>query len=285
MSPRRPSSKTKYLVSARRISSSLGILVFLFHDSAKRAQMAEALGRADWRWLLAGVLAYGAVEILGAIQWQLLLRIQGFRLPWLQATSIFFIGVFFTLFTPGLIAGDAVQILYLVKAKPERKAGAVLVVVMDRILGLLALVALAIVVAAARFHWLRRTPVAAKLFDLTIILLAVGLLSLIGAVPAAKSRWLQKLFSALHLADKIVEIRDALRCYLVSRRRMAIAFSLTVTAHLFYFGTFYCTGRALEGNVMSRAPSLGEMFSIMPIVNTLTALPISFAGIGVRESL
>ena len=191
----------------------------------------------------------------------------------------------FTLFTPGLIAGDAVQIFYLVKTMPERKAGAVLVVVMDRILGLLALVALAAVVAAARFHWLRRTLVAARLFDLTIILLAVGLVSLIAAVPAAKSRRLQKLFSALHLADKIAEIRDALRCYLVSRRRTALAFSLTVTAHLFYFGTFYCTGRALEGNVMARAPSLGEMFSIMPIVNTLTALPISFAGIGVRESL
>jgi len=81
------------------------------------------LRRADWRWLLAGVFAYGVVEILGAIQWQLLLRIQGFRLPWLQATSIFFIGFFFTLFTPSLIAGDAVQIFYLVKAKPERKAG------------------------------------------------------------------------------------------------------------------------------------------------------------------
>jgi uncharacterized membrane protein YbhN (UPF0104 family) len=79
--------------------------------------------------------------------------------------------------------------------------------------------------------------------------------------------------------------RDALRCYLVSRRRTALAFSLTVTAHLFYFGTFYCTGRALEGKVMARSPSLGESFSIMPIVNTLTALPISFAGIGVRESL
>jgi len=273
------------VVSALQIAITLGILIFLFHDSAKRAQMGEALRRADWRWLLAGVFAYGAVEILGAIQWQLLLRIQGLRLPWLQATSIFFIGVFFTLFTPGLIAGDAVQIFYLVKAKPERRAGAVLVVVMDRVLGLLALVTLAAVVAAARFHWLRRTAVTARLFDLTIILLAVGLLSLIAAVPAAKSRRFQKLFSALHLAEKIAELRDALRRYFVSRRRTAIALSLTVTAHLFYFGTFYCTGRALEGNVMARAPSLGEMFSIMPIVNTLTALPISFAGIGVRESL
>src|SRR5947208_8998112 len=261
----------RLVVSVLQIAITLGILVFLFHDSAKRAQMAEALGRADWRWLLAGVFAYGAVEILGAIQWQLLLRIQDFRLPWLHATSIFFIGIFFTLFTPGLIAGDAAQIFYLVKAKPERKTGAVLVVVMDRILGLLALVTLAAVVAAARLHWLRRTAVTARLFDLTIILLAVGLLSLIAALPAARSRRLEKLFSALHLADKIAELRDALRRYFVSRRRTAIALSLTVTPHLFYFGTFYCTGRALEGNVMARPPSLGEMLSIMPIVYRLNA--------------
>src|SRR5437588_5032318 len=76
MSPRRPSRKTKYLVSALQIAITLGILIFLFHDSAKRAQMAEALRRADWWWLLAGVFAYGATETLGAIQWQFLLRIQ-----------------------------------------------------------------------------------------------------------------------------------------------------------------------------------------------------------------
>src|SRR5438477_9787766 len=55
------------VVSALQIAITLGILIFLFHDSAKRAQMGEALRRADWRWLLAGVFAYGAVEILGAI--------------------------------------------------------------------------------------------------------------------------------------------------------------------------------------------------------------------------
>src|SRR5438477_11224487 len=91
------------VVSALQIAITLGILIFLFHGSAKRAQMGEALRRADCRWLLAGVFSYGAVVILVAIQWHLF-RIQGLRLPWLQVTSIFFIGVFFTLFTPGLIA-------------------------------------------------------------------------------------------------------------------------------------------------------------------------------------
>ena len=30
---------------------------------------------------------------------------------------------------------------------------------------------------------------------------------------------------------------------------------------------------------------MGDVFSIMPIENTLTALPVSFAGVGLRESL
>ena len=285
MSARKRSRTERYLLLAFQIAIALGILTFLFHDSAKRAQMAEALRRADWRWLLAGVFAYGATETLGAIQWQFLLRIQGIRLPWLKATSIFFIGVFFTLFTPGLIAGDAAQIFYLVMAKPGRKADAMFVVAMDRLLGLLALAVLTAVIAALRFSWLRQTPMTAKLFALTLSLVALGLLGLIAAVAAAKSRILHRLFVALHLADIFGEIRDVLRCYLIKWKRTAMVFSLTVMAHLFYFGTFYCTGRALQGSAMAHAPSLGEMFSVMPIVNTLTALPISFAGIGVRESL
>src|SRR2546421_7262241 len=58
MSPRKRIRNGKYLVSALQIAITLGILAFLFHDSAKRAQMAEALRRADWRWLLAGVFAW-----------------------------------------------------------------------------------------------------------------------------------------------------------------------------------------------------------------------------------
>ena len=76
MSARKRSRTERHLVLAFQIAVALGILTFLFHDSAKRAQMAEALRRADWWWLLAGVFAYGATETLGAIQWQFLLRIQ-----------------------------------------------------------------------------------------------------------------------------------------------------------------------------------------------------------------
>src|SRR5204862_7203440 len=102
MCPPRRSRNTKHLLSALQIAITLGILVFLFYDSAKRAQMAEALRRADWRWLLAGIFAYGAVEMLGASERQLILRIQGFRLPWLQRTRVFLFRVLFALLSPRL---------------------------------------------------------------------------------------------------------------------------------------------------------------------------------------
>ena len=274
-----------YLVLALQVAVTVAILAVLFREPARRAQMAEALRRADWRWLVAGLLAYGAVEILGALQWQLLLRIQGLRLGWLKAAAIFFIGVFFTTWTPGLIAGDAAQVFYVIKEAPQRKADAVLVVVMDRILGMFALVVLAAAVAVVRFHWLRQTALTARLVDITAALLVAGLLGLLSAAAAAKSRALRRLAFALRLTDSLREIRDALRCYRAHWRRTVVAFALTLAAHLLYFATFYCAGRALAGGVMTRAPSLAEMFSIMPIVNTLTALPISLAGIGVRESL
>ena len=69
---------------------------------------------------------------------------------------------------------------------------------------------------------------------------------------------------------------------------MIEALANTVAAHFFYFLTFYCAARALgafSGPDGAGWKGFWDIFCIMPIVNTLTALPISLAGIGIRESL
>ena len=66
-----------------------------------RCAQARADGRgvsprglgAGWR---SGLGVYGMVETLAVVRWQLLLRIQGFRLGWKRATGILFIGEFFS---------------------------------------------------------------------------------------------------------------------------------------------------------------------------------------------
>ncbi len=266
----------------------VAMLGFIFHDHARRHEMEEAVRHASITWLVAGVLCYGVVEVLGGLRWYLLLRVQGFRLSWRRATSIFLIGLFFMTFTPGLIGGDAARILYVIQEAPERKADAVLVVAMDRLMGLISLILLAALVVLCRYQWLAMTPATSWLEYVTLLILAGSLGALILSSLAARLPWLSMLERHPRVEEKLRETAEAFRAYRRHWPKMIQALLNTVVAHFFYFLTFYCAARALGafgGPGDSTWRSLWDVFCIMPIVNTLTALPISFAGIGLRESL
>ena len=255
-------------------------LGFVFHDPHKRAQMAQACRHADWRWLAAGLGVYGGVESLAVIRWQLLLRIQGFRLGWARATGILFIGEFFLTFTPGLVGGDAMRIFYLVKDAPGKTVDAVTVVVMDRIMGMLALICLAATIAGLRHRWLSQSAASSRLLEAVMLILGCGVLmlvfSLVVELVGVPDTW--------PVPRRLREFADAFRQFGTDWRGTLGAFATTLASHLCYYTSFCCAALAL-GHLSRPAPTFGDVFAIMPIENTLTALPISFAGIGLRESL
>ena len=59
-----------------------------------------------------------------------------------------------------------------------------------------------------------------------------------------------------------------------------MAFSVSLVAHLATFTTFLCVAYAFHAGV-----NLIDFFSVLPIERTITALPISFAGVGLREQI
>jgi uncharacterized protein (TIRG00374 family) len=266
----------------------LGALAFVFHNRDQRHQVAEAVRHASVSWLLAGVLCYGVVEALGGLRWNLLLRVQGFRLSWRRATSIFLIGLFLMTFTPGLIGGDAARVLYVIQEAPERKADAVLAVAMDRLIGLISLILLAALVVLCRYHWLAMTPATSWLEYVTLVILAATVGILILSVMVARLPWFSMLEKYPAAGARLREIGQTFHAYRRHWPKMIEALLNTVVAHVFYFLTFYCAARSLgafDGPGAKPWHGFWDIFCIMPIVNTLTALPISFAGIGIRESL
>jgi len=263
-------------------------LAFVFHDRDRRREVAQAVRHASVSWLVAGVLCYGVVELLGGLRWWLLLRVQGFRFSWRRATSIFLIGLFLMTFTPGLIGGDAARVLYLIQEAPERKAAAVLAVAMDRLVGLISLILLAALVVLCRYHWLAMTPATAWLEYVTLVILAGSAGVLLLSCVAARLPWLSMLDKNPAAGAKLREIGRTFQAYRRHWPRLIEALLNTLLAHVFYFLTFYCAARALgafDGPAAKPWHGFWDVFSIMPIVNTLTALPLSFAGIGIRESL
>ena len=148
----------KILVTIFQLSVTIGVLYWVYHDPNRRAQMVEALRKAEYRWVLAGVLAYAVVEVAAAFRWHVLLKVQNIHLSVPRLTGLFFIGLFYNQFLPGGTGGDIIKSYYLLKETPDRKAGALLAVVFDRFIGLVALVAVTATLIALRYDFLSQKP-------------------------------------------------------------------------------------------------------------------------------
>src|SRR5260221_6107942 len=141
--------------------------------------MGNTLRNANATWLLLGFAMYGVVELVAGWRWQLLLRVQGIELGWFRLFSLLVIGVFFNFFIPGGTGGDVVKIFYLLKETPGKRTAALLSVLVDRLVGLIALTVFAAVLIAANWPWLMSSTHVAKYVWPALIILGgsfVGLL-------------------------------------------------------------------------------------------------------------
>ena len=257
---------------------------YVFHDPQRRAEIASALRHASFSWVLIGWLFYSAVEILATFRWQILLRIQGIRLSWLRAGAIVMIGLFFNQFLPGGVGGDAMRLYLLFKQTPHNKIGATLSIAMDRLFGLLAILFLAGISFGFRFKWLTRSGTSLHIEYIALGLLGAGVAFVGVLFWLVRSGLLRQLPKPTPFRKSIVQFGSALLRYRLYPAGMALAFVITVVAHLSYYMGFYCAGQALRG-AAGQAASLADILSIMPLVNTITSVPISIGGAGVREIL
>ncbi|MDB6151119.1 MAG: hypothetical protein JWQ44_2567 [Chthoniobacter sp.] len=274
----------KAILTALQIVITLTILFFVFRDPVKRAEMGHALGRADHTWLLLGLLVYGTIEILAGLRWQMLLRVQGIELSWTRLFALIFIGMFFNFLIPGGTGGDVVKVFYLLKETPGRRAQALLSVLVDRVIGVVSLAIVAGGIVLANWSWLTSSPDGVKYVWATLIILGSSIGGLHFSYIVTKHGWVHKLPARMPGRDKLAELALAYNLYGRAWGVSIAAFVISIVAHFGYFTTFYCAGEAYA-NAQTRIPTWAEMCTIMPIVNTISAMPISLGGIGVREGL
>ena len=270
----------KIIITLVQAVVTLLLLWWIFHDPTKRAQMVQALGRADPLWLLPAFLCFGLVLVCGAFRWQVLMRVQGINLSWLRVWQLVMIGMFYNLFLPGGTGGDLVKIFYAVREAPKSKSAVFLSVVVDRIAGMFALILVSSGVFLVFFKELTTLPMVRAftlavcvIFAATLVLVAVGLI-----------------VDRFHLAARIpsrmpghAAILDTARAFAIYARdwkAVAGAVLISLPLNLFIFGGAIFAASAFPGN-----PGPAAMTSVIPAVNTISALPISLAGIGVREKL
>jgi glycosyltransferase 2 family protein len=270
----------KILVTLFQLSVTIAVLYWVYHDPDRRAQMAEAIRGAQYRWVVMGILAYLVVEAAAAFRWHVLLKVQKIHLTLPRLSGLFLIGMFYNQFLPGGTGGDIIKSYYLLKETPDQKAGALLAVVFDRFIGLVALVAITATLIGLRYDFLAQTTETRNLLWLLLFLLGTSILTLLCTFVISGFNLFHALPEKFPGRDKLIEISAAYHLYAHHWRATLVAFGASIVAHLATFATFLCAAYALGAAV-----PLVDFFAIMPVERTISALPISFAGIGVREKI
>lgn len=247
---------------AVRIAVSAALLGWIaWHTDWGRVRLAFAGLRAEL-WL-AGVAVLVASQVVSARRWQLFTRALRFDHSVRQLTGYYLIGSYFNLLLPTSVGGDVVRAWYL-DGGAGRRLAAFAAVLLDRLNGLLVLIALACLAVALSP---RELPAWVSWSVWGIALGAAGgLLTLPLAV-----RW--KLLPAQR-RDQLATMVQLLR----EPRVCAEATLLSVVVQVANVFAVWLLGMALNADVPA-----GYYFVFVPMVSLLTLLPVSVNGMGVRE--
>jgi uncharacterized protein (TIRG00374 family) len=220
------------------------------------------------------------VEILAAFRWFLLLRVQGVKISPLRVAALFMLGIFFNMFMPGGTGGDVLKVYFLFKEIPAHKEKGLLAVLMDRLIGLLALILISGVIIAMQYNWLKTNKGSLHLTWTLLAILVASLAGIVFSFLISGFHLADKLPKRMPLRDKFIDLAVAYHAYARQWPASLLALCLSFGVHTAMFFLYVCAARALNLNLTT-----GAVLTVMPIILTLASLPISVGGTGVREAL
>jgi uncharacterized protein (TIRG00374 family) len=211
--------------------------------------------------------------VIRAWRWQILLDAIGVQVPLTELTNIYFIGFLFNNLLPSGLGGDAMRMVELSRHS-EHGSDAVTSVVVDRFLGLSALQAIALI--ALLSDW-GAVPPAVAYFTIAIFLggLVIGYL-LINRSLYTMLRTRLGLFRRLTDIRIIGNLVESFQRYPLGALGRAY-----LVAGL--FNMFHITMNLFIGLGLGAEASLAHYAIFVPITSLVLLVPISFAGLGVRE--
>src|SRR5205085_7267058 len=112
-------------------------------------------------WLFwAAILIFPVTFIITSLRWYELLKIVGIHMGAGRAFIVNMVGAFYNTFMPGSTGGDVLKAYYAAKLAPNQRTRAVVSVIVDRGIGLLALIILGGTMAGALAFIAHHNPAA-----------------------------------------------------------------------------------------------------------------------------
>jgi hypothetical protein len=268
----RPSARIAVLVKLTVSGVLLGVLFW----RVDRAAVLRSLQALPLSLLLGCVGLYVLGYIISTLRWQRLLGVENIHVRLWRLVLVYFEAAFFNLFLPTLIGGDIVRgyLIYKITRGHDASIASILV---DRLTGFAALMLIAVTSLACAYGTLNDPQVAflivavAGCFVCAMLVLlnrrlTTGVSGILGVIGLAR-------FQA-----KLHGLVDALQRYRGHHRALSQAVALSALLQALIIVTYYLIGVGLNLGV-----PLLYFFLFVPLITAVSMLPVSVAGLGVRE--
>jgi uncharacterized protein (TIRG00374 family) len=286
-------TQRRVIARVTRVVIAAGLTVLLLWHSDPRAVWLAARG-ADWRFIVLACALVAIDRVLMAYRWWALLapvdrtdpleargyegRVRaelGGRPPLATVMRIFFVSTFVGTFLPASVGGDAVRAYELSK---QRVAGvdAVASVLMDRLLGVVSILIVAIAGAM----------LARDLIDIRALFPALAVLTVACAAalavvfsPRAAAAVAGMLAHLPHGRDTGTRLVTAIQRYASLHMAMANVLLCSIAVQILRVFQTYFLGLAL-----GLAVPLGVYFALVPLILLIVLMPITINGIGTTQA-
>ncbi|MEO6222112.1 MAG: lysylphosphatidylglycerol synthase transmembrane domain-containing protein [Vicinamibacterales bacterium] len=274
-----PRAGRQALLWAIKIVVSSGLL-FLLLSRVDLARLWATARTASIPWLLAALGLYFAMVLVSAWRWGVLLHAQRIRAPLGMLLQSYLVATFFNNFLPSNIGGDVIRVRDTAPAAGSKTRAATIVLV-DRGIGLLALV----FVAAAGASMIPNGTPAVGPFSPGLLWLTLAGGTALAApmllMPQRVGRLLAPL-KALHqewVEERISRLVGALARFRETPLALTLGFAGAVVVQAVLVAFYAAIARALGVPI-----PMSHLAVMVPLSFIVQMAPVSVNGLGVREA-
>ncbi len=258
-----------------RASITIGLLVFLFVKIVDIETIWESIQNIDIAQFVLAASLFALAIFLLICRWTVLLKALDIKVPFLRVITAYMVGLFCNLFFPSSIGGDLVRGLDLAKYEKSRlKLFAT--VVLDRLIGFVSVVMLAFLGLLFSYK---------RFVNDVIVLYSVGILAVVlcfTLIILFNRGIFSKLASIFNRFEKVKQGLMNFNEYMIffRNKRKILAFNLVLSFIIQVLSSviYYLIGLSLGLDT-----PLIYYLVLIPIVNTISVLPITIGGLGLRD--
>ncbi|MFW9929579.1 MAG: lysylphosphatidylglycerol synthase transmembrane domain-containing protein [Candidatus Thorarchaeota archaeon] len=266
----------KYFLLVIKIIISIILLAYLF-SIIPVTEVVSSIKSAEIYLVLIGFILAAPISYLSALETQYLTKIQGMSLSVFEILKIHLVTSFYGLFLPGTLSGGAVK--WYKFSKYGNKFSAAAVVVFNRFLEVLIILLIGIIFSIPALFVANEEKLIFLLVLVFILLVVIYFALLNRKIINTTKRIIFIIPLPGYLKGKVENFTDAMLQF----QKMNLKDHLEILGLLFFYHglgvlSFFCF--AISVNIDLSIWIIGWIRSAMSIA---LMLPVSFAGLGIRE--